>query len=474
MRFGIRSLYIRTRLALWFTMIMAAVLATLTVAVYELTRDSLLKEVQQDVRQRAALIAAAAPTPPQASGTDVFSAPDVFVQILDPSGHVLGSSSNLGGRNLPFLRSAIRADQVSDVRLGGRPLFLYGRPVMSGGRLQGYVLVARSPVTIYQALGRLRSFLYPGAALALVLAGFFSWFLVRHAIRPLEQVATSAAQIAATQDHTRRLGYRGPADEIAQVAATIDGMLASLERAHHELEGAYSAQRLFLADISHELRTPLTIMLSTLDLLARPGASDPVFQTKALADVRVEARRMARMVTQLLIMARSDAEAAVAHRPVLVVDTVTDACRQLSPDSGGVTLRCHGLEALDDAVVQGDPDYLKQLFLILLDNAFKYTQPGGRADVSGTVGDGTVTIAVADTGVGIEPSDLPHIFDRFYRAGNVRFREGMGLGLAIARHIATQHGGAISVESEPGQGSRFTVTLPLAVAEPSDPRQSLS
>jgi signal transduction histidine kinase len=136
------------------------------------------------------------------------------------------------------------------------------------------------------------------------------------------------------------------------LAATIDGMLAALERAHHELEGAHSAQRLFLADISHELRTPLTIMLSSLDLLGRPGATDPEFQTKALADMRVEARRMARMVTQLLIMARSDAGATVAHQPVLVVDTLSDACRQLSPD-GGVTLRCHGLEALDQAVVQG-------------------------------------------------------------------------------------------------------------------------
>ena len=471
MPFVVKSLYIRTQLALWFTVIMAAVLAALSVAVYQLTRDSLLREVQQDVRQRAALIAAAAPTPLQASDTDVFSAPDVFVQILDPSGQVLGSSSNLGGRNLPFLRSAIRAAQVSEVRVGARPLFMYGRPVMSHGTLQGYVLVARSPVTIYQALGRLRSFLYPGAALALVLAGLCSWLLVRHSIRPLERVATSAAHIAVTQDHTRRLGYRGPDDEIGRLAATIDGMLASLERAHHELERAHNAQRLFLADISHELRTPLTIMLSSLDLLGRPGASDPEFQTKALADMRVEATRMARMVTQLLIMARSNAGAAIAHQPVLIVDTLTDACRQLSPDSN-VTLRCHGLEALDEAVVQGDPDYLRQLFLILLDNAFKYTPSGGCVDVSGSVRDEAVAITVIDTGIGIEASDLPHIFDRFYRAGNVRSREGMGLGLAIARHIASQHNGMIDVTSEPGHGSRFTVTLPLAVGEPSAERQS--
>ena len=119
------------------------------------------------------------------------------------------------------------------------------------------------------------------------------------------------------------------------------------------------------------------------------------------------------------------------------------------------------MESLEGALVWGNPDYLRQLFLILLDNAFKYTTAGGRVEVTGVLNEETVAITVADTGMGILPGDLPKIFDRFYRAENARFQPGAGLGLAIAQRIAEQHGGEIQVESELGQGSRFTVTFPL-------------
>ncbi len=463
MRFAGKALGVDVRLALWFSVIMGAVLAALSLTVFQLTKDSLLREADQDVRQRATLIAAAQPIESSQilmPRTDVFSAPDIFVQIVDPNGHVLSTSSNLSGHVLPFIPSAIRAGNVTEQQVSGRMLILCGRPITSGGMLKGYVLVARSPQTIYVALDRLRSILYPGAALALILAGIAGWLLVRRALGPLRRIGSAAARIAATRDHTQRIGYTGPPDEIGRVAQTIDGMLKSLEEAHAQVQASHDAQKRFLAEISHELRTPLTIMLSSLDLLVRTGRSDPEFARRAIADIRVEADRMARMVSHLLIMARSDAGAPAApHRPVIVVDVLTDACRQLSQTNG--RLRYRNLERIDDAVVDGDSDYLKQLFLILLDNAFKYTPPDGHVEVSGTFNDGTVAIAVADEGMGIPPEDLPHLFERFYRGKNAH-SQGLGLGLAIARHIAMQHGGRIDAESKPGSGSRFTVSLPLA------------
>jgi signal transduction histidine kinase len=177
--------------------------------------------------------------------------------------------------------------------------------------------------------------------------------------------------------------------------------------------------------------------------------------------MQVEAERMARMVTQLLILARSDANVTAAHEPVLVRDLVADICRQRHPTDGVPTLECRDLELLEGALVWGNPDYLKQLFLILLDNAFKYTPANGRVEIVGSLHGGTVTITVADTGIGIPSSDLPRIFDRFHRAENARFQSGAGLGLAIAQRIAEQHGGKIEVESELDQGSRFIITLPL-------------
>ncbi len=202
-------------------------------------------------------------------------------------------------------------------------------------------------------------------------------------------------------------------------------------------------------------------MLSSLDLIRKVGATDPDFQADALERMRVETERMARMVTQLLMLARSDATVTAAHEPVLIADIVSDVCGQRHSTEGSASMECRGLESLEGALIWGNADYLKQLFLILLDNAFKYTAVEGKVEVIASLNECTVTITVADTGMGIVQSDLPHIFDRFYRAENARFRSGAGLGLAIAQRITEQHSGKIEVESELSQGRRFTVTLPL-------------
>lgn len=459
------SMSIRVRLALSFTLIVALVLAILSVAVYQLTHDSLLSELHRDVGERASELAATA-GPAALAGSqqtrtlDVFSQLDVYCQVVDARGGLVASSTNLVGLRLPFAPSPSAELQREQV-VGKIPLVVDQKPVEIDGRLAGYVIVGRSPAVIYQALGRLRGLLYPGAAVALLFAGLAGWFLVRRAVRPLERVGNAAAAIAASHDHTRRLDYRGRADEIGKVAATIDDMLASLESVHSRLEAASTSQRQFLLDVSHELRTPLTIMLSSLDVLARTGDDDPGYLAQTLRDLRAEADRMSRMVSQLLIMARSDAGVAMARGPVLLAETVADACRNLHADGVSLAVDTASLERLEDAVVDGDADYLKQLFLILLDNAVKYTPSGGRVSVTGRLDGGAVGVEVSDTGIGIPPADLPRIFDRFYRAANAHVASGSGLGLAIAQRIAALHGGRIGVSSQPGRGSRFIVTLPV-------------
>ena len=181
------SPYIRTRLAAWFILIVAVVLATFSVAVYQLTRYNSLGEVQRDVHQRATLLAAAAAAnhgevPAQALDTE--GAPDVFAQIVDASGTVQRSSASLAGRRLPLSAATVGAGQVQEVRLGEVPLYVSGRRLLADGRVRGYVLVARSPRSVYLALSRLRRVLYPGTALALALAGGAGWLLTRRAMRP--------------------------------------------------------------------------------------------------------------------------------------------------------------------------------------------------------------------------------------------------------------------------------------------------
>jgi signal transduction histidine kinase len=349
---------------------------------------------------------------------------------------------------------------VQELQVEKAPLFVYGQTIIINHQVRGYIIVAHSPQAIYLALGQLLYLLYPGVAVALGLAALAIWLLVRHEMRPLEQLASSAAKIAATKDHSRRLAPSPHADEIGRLAQTINGMLQALEGAYQEVQKVNELQRQFLLDVSHELRTPLTVMLSSLDLIKKVGATDPEFQASSLQQVRAEADRMARMVSQLLILARSDAQVTAAYEPVLLRDLLADLCSQWQATVREPALECRELEVLEGVLVWGNPDYLKQLFLILLDNACKYTPADGRVILMASQEGGTVSITVADTGMGIPPGDLPSIFERFFRAENARAQPGAGLGLAIAQRIAEQHEGKLEVESALGQGSRFLVTRP--------------
>jgi signal transduction histidine kinase len=427
---------------------------------------SLSPEVDRDVRQRAEVLAATAgrapmrvTPPPQ---LDVFSSPDVYLQLVFPDGSVAASSGNLGDRRLPFFQDDAQTGIVREARMGGVPLIEATRVVKDRtGETDGYAIAARSPRTIYEAVTRLRNVLVPQAAIGLALAGIAGWVLTWLSLRPLQRLAVTAEQIASTTDHTRRVKIGWPRDEIRKLAVTINEMLDSLEQAYRTVTATTTAQRQFLADVSHQLRTPLTIMRSAIEVLERVGRDDPEFAARALRDSREEAERMSRMINQLLLMARTDAPKPAATRPLLIVDLIADLARhsdRLGPDG---TIRWKDIDRLEGAVVRGDADYLRELFLVLIDNAVKYTPAGGSVEVSATTEAQHAVVRVTDTGAGIPAEDLPHIFDRFYRAQTGTSQGGAGLGLAIAKQIAGWHGGTIDVESELGQGTQVTIRLPL-------------
>src|SRR5215470_966077 len=255
-------MYIRTRLAIWFILILSVVLMVFSMVIYQLTKSNLLAEVDRDVRQRAAILNAAThPYPGETTlrvpkKLDVFTSPDVYLHVLDVHGKVLASSGNLGNRTLPQMWDAIAADKVSEVRVGSAPLFVYGQAILVNKQIVGYVLVARSPQTIYFALSSLLHILIPGVIVTVVLAGLAIWLLVRQAMRPLERLATTAADITAARDHSRRLSPHGLPDEINRLAHTINGMLQALEDAYQKVQKVNDLQRHFLLDVSHELRAP--------------------------------------------------------------------------------------------------------------------------------------------------------------------------------------------------------------------------
>jgi signal transduction histidine kinase len=454
----VRAPSIRVRLAAVFTLLVAVILVGVGVATYKLLRQSLLDEIERDVARRATTFRLADPRPPY--DLDVFGAPDVFLQVVDGDGGVLARSGNLGERVLP-LPEAARRGEVVEVHVAGRPLFLTAAPLDAGGQ----VIVARSPITTYGALRTLRQLLGSVIAGAVLITAVASWLYARAALRPIDRVVEAARVVRDSRDPTRRVPHRGPADEVGRLVATFNEMLTELADAQSSLDRSNQRLRQFLADCSHELRAPLTRIRSTVDLLGRldDTGGDEAFRSRALGDVAAETDRMARMVRQLLILARADAGATIEPRPVRLGDVVDAACRQAERMADGVTFVPPPPGALDDAVVHGDADHLQQVVLILLDNAFKYTPPPGEVRVEADHDDRWVRITVADTGLGVPAEDAERIFDRFYRGRNSTAATGTGLGLAIARWVTEQHHGRIELDSTPN-GSRFTVRLPLGAA----------
>jgi signal transduction histidine kinase len=457
----VRTPSIRYRLAAAFTLLAAVILVSVGVATYQLLRQSLLEEIERDVARRATTFSMADPRPPY--DVDVFGAPDVFLQVVDGAGNVVARSGNLGDRVLPLPEAPGRG-QVVEVHVAGRPLFLTAAPLHTSDQ----IVVARSPITTYRALRTLRQLLGAVITGAVLITALASWLYARAALRPIDRVVEAARVVRDSRDPTRRVAHSGPPDEVGRLAATFNEMLDELADAYASLDRSNQQLRQFLADCSHELRAPLTRIRSTVDLLGRHDdaeTADDAFRSRALADIAAEADRMARMVRQLLILARADAGATIEPRPVRLGDVVAVACRQGERMANDVTFVPCPDGALGDVIVLGDADHLQQVVLILLDNAFKYTPPPGEVRVEADHDERTARITVADTGIGVPAEDTGRIFDRFYRGHNSTAATGTGLGLAIARWVANQHRGHIDLETSPN-GSRFTMLLPLAGGPP--------
>src|SRR5947209_7268511 len=252
---------IRTRLTLALVVILVVALTTFSIVIYQVMHASLVSQIREDVEQRAAVLAVAT-APAQGStalrlpSLNAFSMPDTYIQVRSSTGAVLASSGNLGKIRLPILGAAVWGPGAEEVRVNGVPLVVRGRPIMVGGKLRAYVLVAEAPHAIYLLLGRLRNLLYPGTAIALILAGLAVWLLVWRSLRPLSRLDTSAAGIAASRDHSGRVPLDTRSDEIGRLARSINSMLAALNATYRRVENVSELQRQFLGDVSHELRRP--------------------------------------------------------------------------------------------------------------------------------------------------------------------------------------------------------------------------
>jgi len=332
---------------------------------------------------------------------------------------------------------------------------LYVLPLYGTGRSSGSI-EALTPLGRVDASIRAFQLTLPVLGLmSLLVALVGSWAIAGNALRPIAKMIQTAQSIALSRDLSRRVETSAHQDELARLAVTFNEMLSNIET-------AYQAQQRFVSDASHELRAPLTAIQGNLELLSRHWEMPEAERKEALTEIERESTRLSRLVADLLVLARADAGVSLKRCSADLDAVVLEAFREARHLAQGQALT---LDPFEPARVEGDEDRLKQLFLILLDNALKYTPPTGRVTLGLHRRESDIVIVVRDTGVGIPPEDLPHVFERFYRADPARSRDpvGTGLGLPIARWIVEQHDGALTLESQLGQGTTVTVHLPLCL-----------
>jgi two-component system, OmpR family, sensor kinase len=489
---------IRLRLTLWYSAILGATLLLFGVGLYVFLHYTYFNSLKTDLREQAKSVESR--IQPRLAvtlnglsvdlvleGRDYLRSGSTFFQVVNLGNGKKSKSANLelSELELPELneeqlqRLEQKEEFFETVKIENMSFLIYNDPlyVLQGGTQQ---LAGTMQAAIYlehheRFFVMMRLILAVTALATILLAATVGWFLARKALRPIDQVIVAASQIQNGMDLEKRIEYYGPGDEIGRLTNTINGMLGRIQGAYTELEEAYRTQRRFVSDASHELRTPLTTIRGNVDLLekmwkqtalqsAQEGQEDPKLEVtlEAMQDISGEAERMSRLVNDLLSLARADAGLHMSKAEVEMKPLLEEVARkaQLLPRS--VEWQVGDLASANQAFVMGNEDYLQQLMFIFIENAFKYTDTG-HVRLETLRAEGQLGIRISDTGIGMDREEVPHIFERFYRADPSRGKKaGTGLGLSIAKWIIDEHHGSIEVKTCKGEGTSFTIWLPLA------------
>jgi signal transduction histidine kinase len=390
-----------------------------------------------------------------------FDATNLKFQVYQPNGELVAKSPNVQYTihvdDDLLDRALMGQDTLDTIDTGNMRTRQLLQPLMFRGQVVGALQLTRSLRDTDFALRLLLYVLLGGGAIVLLTAARGGDWLTRAAFRPIDEVTRTAQSIVRAEDLSRRVPVPPAPDELQRLTITVNDLLA-------RLEGLFSAQRRFVADVSHELRTPLAAMQGNLEVLDRGAARDPELLAESLADMRREVARLIRMANDLLLLAQSESGLQLRDEPIELDTLLLEVHRDLRPLAGDIQLR---LGHEDQIIVRGDRDRIKQALLNLGINALQHTPAGGIVTLGMGLQDDYAVLTVTDTGNGIAPSDLPHIFDRFYRADRSRSRHrgGAGLGLAIVKWVAEAHNGRVEVTSALGAGSQFSLLLPLTIEE---------
>lgn len=453
---------LRLRLTALYTLLLGGVLFIFGTLVYGLVSlvlldqiDTRLSQVSDQIIERLRVSATDQFDPRSVAGYQ--PAENLLFQVWDSERNL--QLSRPSGLLTPLDEVGLRSGQTyysthfledTRVRVLTRPLRTARGPV---GVLQVGLSLAFLDIT----QRTLASVLVILVAALMLLVGLGTWLLTGQALAPLATVTRVATQITQADDLSRRIPLRGSGrNEVEQLIQAFNDTLERLEK-------LFNSQRRFLADVSHELRTPLTVIKGEVGLMRLTGE----LEEESLRNIELEVDRLTRLVGDLLLLAQAETGQLPLSLGPVELDTIlleaTQQMRTLAGDRVSISI-----DEIDQVAMIGDQDRLKQLIVNLVANAIQYTPNGGQVNLALRKDRDVALLVVKDTGAGIPAADLPHIFERFYRAERSRKRSessGFGLGLSIANWIVRRHSGSIEVASQEGRGTTFTVRLPLAPPE---------
>ena len=486
----------RKRLILSFSGLLAIFIVVFGALVFTVLERDLRRSIDLLLEETASLVVdnsrvrlslANAPPRPEVvlPRLDLFSAPGVGVQVWsvnrDPP-QLVAASDNLNAWTQPLHVDALVSDAplFADMPLpaavpgedapvfsddsNGNEMRVLTSPMYLSGELIANVQLAVSLRSVHEIRERMILIMGLGGGLVVLASITGGLWLSQRALRPINHITAAAASIARTDDLDTRLEWRGPRDDLGRLVSVFNDMMA-------RLQSLFSVQQRFVADVSHELRTPLTAIRGNLDLIRRYGMDE-----QSLAAIEGEAGRMARMVDDLLLLARADYGGLTLELAPLDLDSIVlEAAREARVLAARRELDID-LDRIEPLRVPGNADRILQLLLNLLENAIKFTPDGGRIALGLYREGDEAVLEVADSGVGIAAADRQRIFDRFWQADPSRRRaqgdgQGAGLGLSIVKWIVDAHRGSIDLFGEPGAGTTFRVRLPLAQDPPPRPQQ---
>jgi heavy metal sensor kinase len=453
------ALSLRSRLTIWYSTLLLLAIVLFSATVLSLYWRLVLEQSDESLE---ALSAAAANvvvgelaehlTLAEAAREmeSVVRQPDYVVAVIDPAG-VATRQMPVALPPRPRAATGSSGVSVATARSGDGTQW---RVALRGADWQGHSFTVAIAAPMHEVVEQWHTLVEAcaiGVPFVLAIAAAGGWMLGRRGLRPLAEIATQARTITARAPESRLV--------VPDAGAELEDVAASFNRVLDRLGTALSTQRRFMADASHELRTPVSIMATAAEVTLSQPRRDEHEYRDALAVVAQQSSRLARLVDDMLVLARADAGGYPVNRAELDLDAVVDGCiRELAAQAAAK--RIHVTSRLVPISVTADEALLRRMLLNLLGNALTYTPADGAVDVQIVPLDGAVSIHLADTGPGIALDDRERVFERFVRLDPARAQGGAGLGLSIARWVAEAHGGRVELLSSGPEGSVFAATIP--------------